>query len=241
MKSLRHSSLYLSALVFMTVAAVPSWALAASAAAKPTTKSVLKAASSALAKQTSVHIKVHAVASNSPSSVVADIGEKTGTETFTKGDETFSITVTPTFAYLSGSKTGLTEIMGLTAAEQKKVGKSAISMKAGSTAYNTFKSNLTVGALVDLLPSAKGTTLLAKRDKATHGYDLKWVTPASSQSAKSTTVLTISSGEKSLPSKELVTTTAGTSETTFSKWGESVRVVIPSSTIPYTTIFPTKS
>jgi len=241
MKSSRRAPLFLSALVFSTVAVVSSFALSASAVTKPTTKTLIKATSSELAKQTSVHIKVYALAANSSSSVVADIGKKTGTETFTKGAETFSITVTPTYAYLSGSKTGLTEIMGLSAAEQKKVGKSSISMKVGSTPYATFKSNLTVGALLHLLPTAKGTTLLAKRDKATHGYDLKWVTPASSQSPKSTTVLTISSGKKSLPSKELVTTSAGTSETTFSKWGEGVQVVVPSSTIPYNTIFPAKS
>jgi hypothetical protein len=242
MKSLLRAPLDLSALALMAVTVVSGSSLAANAStAKATTTSVLKAASTDLAKQTSVHIKVSALAANSPSTVVADIGEKSGTETFTKGAESFSITVTPTFAYLSGSATGLTEIMGLSAAEQKKVGKSAISMKAGSTPYNTFKTNLTVGALVHLLPIVKGTTLLAKRDKATNGYDLKWVTAASSQSPKSTTVLTISSGKKSLPSKELVTTSAGTSQTTFSKWGEGVQVVIPSSTIPYNTIFPAKA
>jgi hypothetical protein len=242
MKSLRRTPLYLSALALMTVAALSGSTLAASASAtKATTKTILKAATTDLAKQTSVHIKVYSLAADSPSSVEADIGEKTGTETFTKGAESFSITVTPTFAYLSGTKTGLTEIMGLSAAEQKKVGTSAISMKAGTTPYETFKSNLTVGALSHLLPIVKGTTLLAKRDKTTHGYDLKWVTAASSQSPKSTTVLTISAGSKTLPSKELVTTTSGTSETTFSKWGEGVRVVVPSSTIPYNTIFPAKS
>ena len=239
MKSLRRNPFRLSALAVMTMAVVSASALSASAAvAKPTTTTVLKAASSAIAKQTSVHIKVSSLSSATPSSVVADIGKKQGSETFTEGAETFSITVTPTFAYLSGSATGLTNIMGLTSAEQKKVGKSAISMKVGSTPYETFKSNLTVGALLKLLPSVKGTTLLAKRDKATHGYDLKWVTAASGQAPKSTTVLTISAGKTTLPSKELVTTTAGTSVTTFSKWGEGVQVAVPSSTIPYATIFP---
>src|SRR5271156_6371822 len=143
MKSLRRNPFRLSALAVMTMAVVSASALSASAAvAKPTTTTVLKAASSAIAKQTSVHIKVSSLSSATPSSVVADIGKKQGSETFTEGAETFSITVTPTFAYLSGSATGLTNIMGLTAAEQKKVGKSAISMKVGSTPYETFKSNL---------------------------------------------------------------------------------------------------
>jgi hypothetical protein len=242
MKFLQRTPLYLSALALVTVTVISGASLAANASvAKATTKNILKAASSALAKQSSVHIKVYDASASSPSSVVADIGEKSGTETFTEGAESFSITVTPTYAYLSGTKTGLTEIMGLSAAEQKKVGGSAISMKAGTSPYNTFKSNLTVGALTHLLPVVKGTTLLAKRDKASNGYDLKWVTAASSNSPKSTTVLTISSGSKTLPSKELVTTSAGTSETTFSKWGEGVQVVVPSSTIPYNSIFPAKS
>ncbi|MCU1363456.1 MAG: hypothetical protein JWM55_1284 [Acidimicrobiaceae bacterium] len=241
MPSLQRTSFYLSALVLTGASVIALSSLAASATTKATAKTVLKATSTELAKQTSVHIKVRAVAASTASSVVADIGEKAGTETFTKGAESFSITVTPTFAYLSGSATGLTTIMGLTSAEQKKVGKSAISMRKGSAPYNTFKTNLTVGALVNLLPVAKGTTLLAKRDKVTNGYVLKWVTAASGQAPKSTTVLTISSGRKSLPTKELVTTSAGTTETTFSKWGHGVRVVVPSSTIPYSTIFPAKS
>jgi hypothetical protein len=172
---------------------------------------------------------------------VADIGEKTGTETFTKGKESFTITVTPTYAYLSGTKTGLTDIMGLTSGEQKKVGAASISMKEGSTAYTTFKDNLTIGALTKLLPVIKGTKLLTKRDKATNGYDISWVTAASTDSPKTTTVMTISSGKGSLPIKEVVTTSAGTSETKFSKWGESVQVVVPSSTIPYTKVFPATS
>jgi hypothetical protein len=214
---------------------------ASAASSNPTLKTVLSTTSKAMEKQTSVHVDVSSVADKLPSSVVADIGEKTGTETFTKGKESFTITVTPTYAYLSGTKTGLTDIMGLTSGEQKKVGAASISMKEGSTAYTTFKDNLTIGALTKLLPVIKGTKLLTKRDKATNGYDISWVTAASTDSPKTTTVMTISSGKGSLPIKEVVTTSAGTSETKFSKWGESVQVVVPSSTIPYTKVFPATS
>jgi hypothetical protein len=216
-----------------------STSLSASASvSNPTTATILSAASKTLEKQTSVHVKVSSTAAKVTSSVVADIGQKSGTETYTRGDESFTITVTPKYAYLSGSKEGLTEIMGLTAAEQKKVGTSAISMKEGTSPYVTFDDNLTVGALTKLLPVVKGTTLLAKRDKATNGYDLSWVTAAAEDSPKTTTVMTISSGKKTLPIKETVTTSEGTSKTTFSHWGESVQVIIPSTTIPYATVFP---
>jgi hypothetical protein len=194
-------------------------------------------------KQKSVHVHVTSLAGKVPSSVVADIGEKTGVEKFVKGKETFLITVTPTYAYLSGSKTGLTNVMGLTSKEQKQVGASSISMKEGSDAYATFEENLTIGALTKLLPVLKGTTLLSKRDKATNGYDISWITAAvaSEDSPRTKTVMTISSGKSSLPIKEVVTTSTGTSETKFSKWGEGVQVVVPSSTIPYNTVFPAKS
>ncbi|MFY9784092.1 MAG: hypothetical protein WAK12_11245 [Acidimicrobiales bacterium] len=235
-----RTSLHLFALTLLSGGLLISTSLLASASvSNPTTATILSAASKALEKQTSVRVHVSSVTAKVVSSVVADIGAKSGTETFTKGDESFTITVTPAYAYLSGTKEGLTEIMGLTAAEEKKVGTSAIAMKKGTAPYKTFKENLTVGALTKLLPVVKGTTLLAKRDKTTNGYDLSWVTAAAEDSPKTTTVMTISSGKTALPIKEKVTTSDGSSETTFSHWGEIVQVIVPSSTIPYGTVFPT--
>jgi len=45
------------------------------------------------------------------------------------------------------SPTGLTTIMGLTAAEQKKVGTRSVVMKSGTTPYTSFHSNLTTSVL----------------------------------------------------------------------------------------------
>ncbi len=148
------------------------------------------------------------------------------------------ITVTPTYAYLSGSATGLVNEMGLTAAEQKKVGSASIAMKKGSAPYTSFKANLTSTAFSDLLPTLKSTTLLAARDKKTNGYQLKWTTAATSSAPAASTVMTISSGKKTLPSKEVVTTSTGTSMTTFTKWGKKVTASTPTNTVPYATVFP---
>ena len=109
----------------------------------------------ALSTETGVHIVVTTVNNKVKSSVVADIGTTSGTETYTSGAETFTITVTPNFAYLSGSKTGLVNIMGLSAAEQKAVGTDTIIMKKGTSQYTTFHSNLTSGAFSQLLPAAR--------------------------------------------------------------------------------------
>jgi hypothetical protein len=241
MAFLRYSSLTLS-LAALTGALIVGPALGAQAASKsPTTTSVLAATKAALAKESGVHIVVTTVNDKVKSSVVADIGSASGTETYASGSETFTITVTPKDAYLSGSKKGLTSLMGLTAAEQTKVGSESILMAKGSTPYSTFKTNLTSGAFSQLLPTAKGTTLLAKRDKATNGYQLTWTTAATSSDPKEVSTLVISSGAKELPVKESVVTAKGSSHTAFTKWGESVQVAIPSKTIPYAKVFPASS
>jgi hypothetical protein len=204
----------------------------------PTTSSVLLAAKAALGKETSVHVKVSSVSTKGPNSVVADIGKTSGRETYVAGDETFTIEVTPAYAYLSGSKQGLINLMDLTVKEQKKVGTRAIAMKVGTSPYANFKSNLTSGSFANLLPLAKGTTLLTKRDAATGGYQLKWKDAATSSSAASTSVLTISAGKEALPIKETVTTVDGTSQTRFSQWGERVTVTVPKSTVPFASVIP---
>jgi hypothetical protein len=214
-------------------------ALSAQAATKsPTTASVLASATKTLDKESGVHIVVTTVDKKVDSSVVADIGTTRGTETYVSGTETFTITVTPKDAYLYGSKEGLTKLMGLSATEQSKVGGEAIVMKKGTSPYTTFHTNLTSGAFSQLLPQAKGTSLLAKRDQATKGYQLSWTTAKTSTTPKELSILTISSGAKALPLKESVTTADGSSHTAFTKWGESVQVHVPSKTIPYATVFP---
>jgi hypothetical protein len=234
----RRTPLSLS-LVALSGALIVGPTLAAQAATKsPTAASVLASTTESLNKESGVHIVVTTVDKKVHSSVVADIGKASGTETYISGSESFTITVTPKAAYLSGSKKGLTELMGLSASEQSKVGGEAIVMKLGTTPYSTFHSNLTSSAFSDLLPKAKGTSLLAKRDKATKGYQLTWTTAKTSSAPKEISLMTISSGSKALPVKESVTTSSGSSHTSFTRWGESVKVHVPSKTIPYAKIFP---
>ena len=240
MISARRMSLTLLALPALSLVAaglVPS--LAGAASKHATVASVLKAANAALLSEDSVHVSVSTLSGKVASSVIADIGKSSGRESYRSGDESFTISVTPTYAYLSGSKEGLIKLMDLTVDEQKKVGTEAIAMKKWSTPYTTFDSNLTSSTFSNLLPKAKGTTLLTKRDAATGGYQLSWKETATSSAPASTTVITISAGKKALPIKESVTTAEGTSKTTFTQWGESVDVKAPAATVAYATVFPT--
>jgi hypothetical protein len=240
MATFRRTSLHLTSLALLTTVLVVGVPLAAQASvSNPSVATILKAAKVAIVKQSGVHVTVSTSSGKTDSSVVADIGKTSGTETYVSGNERFTITVTPTYAYLSGSQKGLTTLMGLTAAEQKKIGKKSMAMKKGTSYYTTFKSNLTSGTTFSsLLPAARGTALLATRDKKTNGYQLKWTAKATSTQPKTTTVMTFSSGRATLPLKDAVSTSTGKSETTFSKWGEKVRVKVPSSTISYSVVFP---
>lgn len=207
---------------------------------KPTTASVIAAAKVSLAKEQGVHVKIATVAGSVHSTLVADIGRVRGFETFKSGNASFTITVTPTYAYLSGSAVGLTKIMGLSSADQKKIGKSSMTMKKGTAPYTSFHSRMTSGAFIQLLPPIKGTTLLSKRDKATNGYQLTWTAKATSSTPKTSTLMIFSSGKSTLPIEDTAATSNSHSQTTYSKWGEAVQVAIPSSTITYAKVFSTK-
>lgn len=231
----------LSGAVLAGAVAIGAPLMAQASVKKPTASSVLKAATAALVREDSVHVMVTTASGTKDSSVVADIGKTTGTETYVSGKESFTISVTPKYAYLSGTASGLTTLMGLTTTEQKKVGTRAVAMKEGSAPYATFQKNLTSGTFANLLPAAKGTALLAQRDKSTGGYQLKWTTQATTSRPKDTTVMVFSSGKATLPIREYVTSTVGKSKTTFTKWGRAFVVKIPSSTIAYAKVFPTGS
>jgi hypothetical protein len=216
-RRIQFISLALGATLLVAVAP-----LTAQASVKnPTTTSVRKAALTAMSKTSGVHVYVSSKTGSSVSVVVVDIGSKYGEETIHTGKSVVKIIVTPTDAYLSGTKTGLTTIMGLTAAEQKKVGSLSVVMKAGTTPYTSFQSNLTTAVLAGIMPTAKGTKYKVSSDRS-KDYLLTWKTAATSTATATKSVLTISSGSKTLPIKEVITGSTGGGTTTFSKWGEHV-------------------
>lgn len=208
--------------------------VAQASVSNPTVKSVLKATKKAMGKESGVHIYVKSKSGTDASLVTVDIGAKYGEETIASGKSVVKIIVTPTDAYLSGTKTGLTTIMGLTAAEQAKVGSLSVVMKSGTSPYTSFHSNLTTAVLAGILPVAKGTKYKTGSDSS-KDYQLSWKTAATSTAAATKSVLTISSGSKTLPIKEVITGKSGGGTTTFSRWGEHVVEHAPAAafTIPY--------
>ena len=207
--------------------------LGAGAATKPTAASVISAVKAAMSRESGVHISVTSSSATTHSVATVDIGTTGGTETYVSGTSRVRIVVTSTSAYLSGNATGLTSLVGLTAKQQKLVGTKAIEMKVGTSPYASFKSNLTTSAFAAFLPTTKSVTL--SRDKA-NDYVLTWSTTATGTAPALKSTLTISSGKKALPIKEVASAKTGGGTTIFSKWGEKVKTPTPSSTIPYATV-----
>jgi hypothetical protein len=225
-------SLALGAAVFVT--ATP---LVAGASSKATATSVITAAQASMLKKVSVHVVVKSKAGTHLSKVVVDIGSKSGQETISSGTKTVTITITPTYAYLSGSATGLTQIMGLTSAEQTKIGSKAMAMKVGTSQYSNLKSNLTTPVFASMLPAVKGSMLTTTGSGNSKQYVLSWTTAATSTSAKTSTVMSLSSGASPLPVKEKITSAKGSGITTYSRWGEKVSPKPPTSIVTYTSVF----
>ena len=229
-----------SAVVLTTIVLLSATAEAAGSAAA-TTSSVLTSAKSAVGKQTSVHLDVR----SSPGStsvgehLQADLAKTSGMETISAGTATATIKVTPSFAYLSGNSSGLTNLFGLTAAEVKKVGTNWVSLKAGTTQYKDLAASMTVSSVVSVLPAAKGTKLYTPAAPAKKVYTLKWNTAATSSAPALTNTLTLSASGATLPVQETSTASGGGNETVaLSKWGEHVLVSAPpvGATIPFASL-----
>lgn len=184
-----------------------------------TVASVLKAAKSAIATQTSAHVELAGTkAAVATEKIVGDVGVADGTETVTDGQALLTVRVTTKDGYIRGSSSGLTSLFGLTAAEAKKVGTRWEFWKSGTTQYKSLKKAVIEDSLQALLPSAKGTTL----STAGSDYVLKWTSAATSSAPALTNTLTISTRTK-LPVEEISSDSSGQKvTTTVSKWGQSV-------------------
>jgi hypothetical protein len=216
------------ALVLATTALVASCAYTTVAYAGPPSKStVIAAAKAAIRKQSSAHVVSTATSSSTKEKAVVDAGTSSGQETLTNGSATLSIKVTPTDAYVSGSSSGLTTILGLSSTDAKKLGADWASWKSGTTQYSDLKSDVVVSSLTSVLPKAKGTKLTTRTTDGTELYVLTWTTAATSSEPKLSNTLTVSS-QAELPVTLTSSASGGsTVTTTFSAWDGHVVVSAP--------------
>ena len=216
----------------------PVLASAQASVASTSASSVLTATKAALASEHSVHLAVSIVQGSNTTVEEADLGTSTGVESIISGTAKATVEIAPAFGYMTGDSSGLTSLIGLTAAQAKKLGTKWMSLKAGTAPYSDLKSAATIPALQALLPAVKGTASSTETVGNTKLYVLKWTSAATSSSPKLTDVLSISMGKTPLPVKETESDGSASETTEFSRWGESVVVHAPAAaaTVPYTSI-----
>jgi hypothetical protein len=198
-------------------------------------KSMLSKIRMAIGEERGVHLTLTSGSGSTPTKIVADIGKSQGTETITTGSNRVTIRLDASYAYVGGNAGGLTSIMGLTKAEQRKVGSDFISAKAGTTPYKALIPNVTMKFVTNFLPSLTGATYTTKTIKGSGNYELVWTKPATASTLKETDVLVVSGRKNRLPVSETVTTSSGTASAKFTQWGDRISVPIPptSSVITY--------
>ncbi|MGP0030963.1 MAG: hypothetical protein ACLPVF_10720 [Acidimicrobiales bacterium] len=212
----------------MTVLTATAMGGTASAASVPTGP-VLKAAKTAIAKQTGVHVVFSARSDSSSTTVriTADVGVTSGDENVRAGTADLAVRVTPTYGYVKGNASGLTRLFGLTAADAKKVGTHWVAWKAGKSQYDNLKADVTFSAVTALLPKVKGTRLSTDTTKGATLYVLKWTVAPSGSTPKLSNTLTLSA-LTGLPVNQTSTARGGTRATTgLSDWGEPILVSAP--------------
>ncbi len=75
--------------------------------------------------------------------ITADLGSVTGTEQIEYGSATAEIRITKQSAFFSGTKTGLTSYLGLTAAAAAKAGSHWVATKSGTSEYQDLAAENT--------------------------------------------------------------------------------------------------
>ena len=213
---------------------------AVASARSPSVGSVIKIVKAAIKKESGAQLvsTEHTTSSSMVAKETLSAGTASGEETLSNGDAHLAVKVTPADAYVSGSSSGLTTILGVSAKDAKKIGSDWVYWKHGTAQYTDLESDVTVTSLTSVLPKAKGTKLSTHVTKGATFYVLAWTTEATSSSPKLSNTLTVSV-RTDLPVRSTSTTSGGTRlATKFSDWGRHVVVSAPpaGSTVPSSTI-----
>jgi hypothetical protein len=170
--------------------------------------------------------------------ITADLGSATGTEQIGYGSATAEIRITKQSAYFSGTKTGLTSYIGLSAASAAKAGSRWVVIKSGTTEYQALAAENTLPALPSsILPTASQVSKVSTTTlNGQQVYVLTWKTTPSGSKTPISVSLVLTATPKVLPVNETLTTTGESKTVTFTNWGEAVKVAAPAQTIPYTQV-----
>ena len=196
---------------------------------------LVAAVKKAMSAARSVHFEFNSTSSSGHEHVVADAGAKTGRQSITFGKATANILVTTSDAYFDGNSSGLSTIFGMPKSDITKVGSKWVDVKSGTSQYTSLRSGAIESSLsTTLLPSSAELTTAKVSKTSSAGipvYRLVWTTTATS--GKVTEMLLIDARGSDLPITATAVEGKDNSLTSFSKWGESIKLSAPTSLIAF--------
>jgi hypothetical protein len=199
--------------------------------------SIITAADDTMLTEPGVHMVITDQVAGAPGAqrIIADMGTVAGTEFIQYAAATATIRVTRQAAYFTGTKTGLTAYLGLTAAGAAKAGSHWVAIKGGTSEYQDLAAENTIAALPSsILPAASQVTQVSTTVAGGQKeYILDWTTTPSGSQTPISARLILTATPKVLPVSETLTTKGEAKTVTFSGWGAPFTVAAPAQSIPY--------
>jgi len=208
----------------------------AATSAPPKATDLIAAVKKAMIAAKSVHFEVTSAVSGTNEHIIADAGTSTGRQSIKSGKSTADVLVTATDAYFDGNKSGLSTFFNMPAADIAKVGTKWVYIKAGTSQYKNFKDGIVISALpASFLPTAaqaKTAKVLDGKGSGKPLYALKWTVTSSGTKIDET--LDVDATGSDLPLDATGVSGKNHTLTTFSKWGETIKLTAPKSLIAFT-------
>jgi hypothetical protein len=167
--------------------------------------------------------------------ITSDIGTSSASESLSDNGAEATIRVTPRSAYFMGNTAGLTNLIGLTKATARRIGKDWVQVKKGSIEYSDFAAEDTLAALpASVLPDAsQSISLRSSTPAGKRARVLTWTANVAQSGTEETLreALVLSAGAIPLPVTEESQVNGYKQVVTFANWGESIAVLPPSSRV----------
>lgn len=167
---------------------------------------------------------------------VFDAGRRWSRQHYATGTAHVDILLTPTHAFFSGNKSGLTTMFAMPSSDVAKVGTKWVDITSSEAQYKDFSSAVLSSLPRDFLPGAGAKhlrlTTTGKGKAALHV--LTWSTSANK--VTNTYRLEVAAAGRALPVREIEVQGAVRQVTTFGHWNEHLVVRAPRHTIAYTAL-----
>jgi hypothetical protein len=204
-------------------------------------ESLLRSCLAAMSSERSVHWVSTTNATDSTTrrpatiEITSDAGVASGSQmiVFNEGSDsgTERLELVNRAAYLYGGTYALEKLDGMTAAEARHFEDLWIDVASTSTAFASLAAGLTVSSLRSEVAIASPTLVGLQPVVLGHKTNLLEST-TTTNGVQVRTELYLQARGAPLPVEEIVITPGGRTTTTFSSWGESVRVAAPRNSVP---------